>query len=190
MISVAPLQSGTHSSWLPWRPALRWDSRRQSQPKPPQAAMAAEHTQTRCRLKTVREATTCLINKRRAKRGISTVGGAVPAPRGRGRPLRSDGRGALLLRTPTPTGLPRRISIRATGYLKGSNNWATGENIGWGADWRAEPKEMVRAWMNSPSHRASILSRNFRHIGVGIVRGAPRSGVSGAATYTTDFGRN
>ena len=89
-----------------------------------------------------------------------------------------------------PTGLPWTDHVGATGYLNGSNNWATGENVGWGADWRAEPKEMVRASMNSPSHRASILSRNFRHIGVGIERGAPRSGVSGAATYTTDFGRN
>jgi uncharacterized protein YkwD len=44
-------------------------------------------------------------------------------------------------------------------------------------------------WMHSPGHRANILSRTFKEIGIGIARGAPESGQGGdAATYTTDFG--
>jgi uncharacterized protein YkwD len=41
--------------------------------------------------------------------------------------------------------------------------------------------------MNSPGHRANILSRSFNRIGIGIARGTPGSGRGG--TYTTDFGR-
>ena len=32
---------------------------------------------------------------------------------------------------------------------------------------------MVRAWMNSAGHRANILARQFRLIGIGIANGAP-----------------
>ena len=41
--------------------------------------------------------------------------------------------------------------------------------------------------MNSPGHRANILSRSFRHIGIGIASGTPVG--TGGGTYTTDFGR-
>ncbi len=45
---------------------------------------------------------------------------------------------------------------------------------------------MVRGWMNSAGHRANILSRQFRLIGIGIANGRPTGG--GGATYATDFG--
>ncbi len=41
-----------------------------------------------------------------------------------------------------------------------------GENIAKGY---ATPEAVVNAWMNSPGHRANILSRSFTHIGVGYV---------------------
>ena len=43
--------------------------------------------------------------------------------------------------------------------------------------------------MNSPPHRANILSAQFREIGIGVSRGAPVAGVSDGVTYATDFGR-
>lgn len=50
----------------------------------------------------------------------------------------------------------------------------------------------MRAWMRSPGHRANILSRTFREVGVGIAIGAPTTagGVLDAGTYTTDFGEH
>jgi uncharacterized protein YkwD len=39
--------------------------------------------------------------------------------------------------------------------------------------------------MNSPPHRAVILGRSFREVGVGIARGIPVDGVAGAATGAT-----
>jgi uncharacterized protein YkwD len=34
-----------------------------------------------------------------------------------------------------------------------------------------------------------MLNPTYRHIGVGVARGAPEKGVRRAATYTADFGR-
>ena len=77
--------------------------------------------------------------------------------------------------------------IRRTGYLRGARSWNVGENIasGWGS--LGTPRAIGCAWMNSPGHRANILSRSFRAIGIGISAGTPSGG--GGATYTTDFGR-
>lgn len=41
-----------------------------------------------------------------------------------------------------------------------------GENIAKG---QRSPEEVVNAWMNSPGHRANIVSPDFTHIGVGYV---------------------
>lgn len=41
-----------------------------------------------------------------------------------------------------------------------------GENIAMG---QRTPEAVVKAWMNSPGHRANILKRGFTHIGVGYV---------------------
>ena len=77
--------------------------------------------------------------------------------------------------------------IRATGYLAGASSWSVGENIAYGSGSRSTPRSIGRAWMNSPGHRANILSASFRQIGIGIASGTPVG--TGGATYTTDFGR-
>ncbi|MGM7635277.1 CAP domain-containing protein [Bacillus sp. Hm123] len=43
---------------------------------------------------------------------------------------------------------------------------SAGENIAKG---QRTPEEVVKAWMNSPGHKANILSKDFTHIGVGYV---------------------
>lgn len=48
----------------------------------------------------------------------------------------------------------------------GINYRTAGENIAKG---QRSPQEVVNAWMNSPGHRANILSADFTHIGVGYV---------------------
>ncbi|NJJ37984.1 CAP domain-containing protein [Paenibacillus apii] len=40
-----------------------------------------------------------------------------------------------------------------------------GENIAMG---QRTPEEVMKAWMNSPGHKANILSKNFNYIGVGF----------------------
>lgn len=44
---------------------------------------------------------------------------------------------------------------------------AAGENIAYG---QRTPQEVMNAWMNSPGHRANILSKTYTHIGVGAAK--------------------
>ena len=79
--------------------------------------------------------------------------------------------------------------IRRAGYLNGAKSWTVGENIAWGSQRRGAPRMITQMWMNSPGHRANILSSSFREIGIGVSYGAPVSGLGApAATYATDFG--
>ncbi len=53
--------------------------------------------------------------------------------------------------------------IRATGF----NGDKTGENL---ANGFSSPEAVVKAWMNSPSHRRNIVDCKFKILGVGYVR--------------------
>lgn len=142
-------------------------------------------------LKVIKRATRCLVNAKRDRRGL-------PRLRGNRKLSRAARKHSVAMESNNffshygLNGSSSTDRIRATGYLRGSRSWATGENIGWGSHGYATPRRMVRAWMRSRGHRANILSSSFRHMGLGIARGAPVGGYGKgvAATYTTDFGRN
>jgi uncharacterized protein YkwD len=79
--------------------------------------------------------------------------------------------------------------IRRAGYVRPGDAWSLGENIAWGTEKLATAAEIHEAWMNSAGHRANILRRSFKEIGIGIVLGNPSVNPAGAgATYTADFG--
>jgi uncharacterized protein YkwD len=78
--------------------------------------------------------------------------------------------------------------LRRVGYLNGARSWTVGENLAWGSRGRAAPQMITRSWMNSPGHRANILSSSFREIGIGVAYGAPVAVGAPAATYATEFG--
>jgi uncharacterized protein YkwD len=81
--------------------------------------------------------------------------------------------------------------VRSTTYLRGAPTWSLGENLSWGSGTSSTPQAIVAAWMQSPGHRANLLSPCFRDVGVGIATGAPAQLDTGTvgATYVTDFGR-
>ncbi len=79
--------------------------------------------------------------------------------------------------------------LRGVDYLiSGLIRWMYGENIAWGGAQLGTPKAMVKAWMNSPGHKANILNPTFRDVGVGFVPGIPGSLSAEGGMYTTDFG--
>ena len=78
--------------------------------------------------------------------------------------------------------------IRRSGYFRSARSWSAGENLAWGSGIRGTPEQIMRAWMNSPGHKANILTGRFREVGIGIAEGAPIRVSLPAATYTTDFG--
>ena len=134
-------------------------------------------------------ATICLLNRERTSRGLP--------------PLREN---AVLDQTSvehssemvrlnyfehtSPDGRSVGDRLRAAGYQRGINA-SGGENIAYGVGSKATPRAIVRAWMNSPPHRADILRQAFTEIGIGVAVGAPEVNAdeqNASATYTTDFG--
>ena len=87
----------------------------------------------------------------------------------------------------TPSGTTLLDRLRSAAYMRSDQAYAVGENIAWGSGSLATPANIMRAWMASPGHRANILRRAYREVGVGIVSGLPSDGTIGA-TFTADFG--
>jgi uncharacterized protein YkwD len=144
---------------------------------------------TRANLELVRAAVLCLHNRERARHGL---------PRLRENPLlrRAAERhtdnmvSERFFDHTSPSGSTMVERIRRTGYTKRARSWALGENIAWGSGSLATATQIHRSWMKSPDHRANILERSFREIGIGIESGLPvrLSAAQSGATYTTDFG--
>ncbi len=71
-----------------------------------------------------------------------------------------------------------------------SSSWSVGENILWGSP-EISASKAVREWMHSPPHRANILSREWREVGLGAAHfaSAPGQYRGGPVTIVTaDFG--
>jgi uncharacterized protein YkwD len=87
----------------------------------------------------------------------------------------------------TPSGVSFVDRILAAHYVRASDGWTLGENLAWGTGDLSSPAGVMNSWMNSPDHKANILKRAYREVGVGIRLGVPSDGTIGA-TYTLDFG--
>ena len=61
-----------------------------------------------------------------------------------------------------------------------------GEALAWGEGPLGTSDAIVNAWLNSPEHRALLLSPVFRRVGVGEADG-PFAGTAGATVATADF---
>lgn len=73
---------------------------------------------------------------------------------------------------------------------RGFRSWTVGENLLWGTDTYGAAFA-IREWMNSPPHRANLLSRDWREVGIGAVHfvNAPGEYRGRAVTIVTaDFG--
>jgi uncharacterized protein YkwD len=87
----------------------------------------------------------------------------------------------------TPEGVTMVDRILHAGYVDKDDSWVLGENLAWGTGSLGTPRGAVDAWMASPTHRANVLKKTYRELGVGISVGVPVSDAAGA-TYTVDFG--
>jgi uncharacterized protein YkwD len=76
----------------------------------------------------------------------------------------------------------RAWDARVRSYLRRS---VVGEVLAWGLGSYAAPARTVRMWMQSPPHRAVILDRRFRVVGIGRLIGV--YGGSTGAMVTADF---
>ena len=73
---------------------------------------------------------------------------------------------------------------------RGYSNWSAGENILYSTP-DIDPAGALRLWMNSPEHRANLLNRSWREIGLGAVHSSSAPGVYNGdevTIVTADFG--
>jgi uncharacterized protein YkwD len=68
----------------------------------------------------------------------------------------------------------------------GARGRTLGETIGWGVGSAGSPGAIVQMWLASPPHRATLLDRGFRYVGVGVAAGSFQ-GYPGARVATADF---
>jgi uncharacterized protein YkwD len=138
-------------------------------------------------LREIRGAVLCLLNRERTSRGMKRLHSNTKLRKAAERHSRNMNANDFFDHV-SPSGSTPLARVKASGYLTGADSFSVGENIGWGESRLSTPLEMVRAWMNSAGHKANILRREFRHVGIGVNLGAPIGG-AGGATYTTEFGK-
>ena len=135
-----------------------------------------------------RKAILCLVNRERDKAGLGNLDRDKKLQKAAQRHNdKMDGTGCFDHECGGEAGLDARLE--GVGYLaNGLSQWAFGENIAWGFRESGTPEAIVDAWMHSSGHRANILSRSFKEIGVGFSVGTPSGGGEPGGIYTTDFG--
>jgi uncharacterized protein YkwD len=77
--------------------------------------------------------------------------------------------------------------IIGAGYAKRNDGWTLGENLAWGTGDLSSAQGVMDAWMASSGHKANILKKAYREVGIGIRTGVPSDEGVGA-TITADFG--
>jgi uncharacterized protein YkwD len=74
----------------------------------------------------------------------------------------------------------------------GYGAWSAGENLYWRTP-GATAAHVIAAWLNSPSHRANLLGRKWRAVGIGAVQAldpiGPYAGGPAATIVAAEFGR-
>jgi uncharacterized protein YkwD len=88
----------------------------------------------------------------------------------------------------TPGGATLGDRVRLTGYTDGRPDWELGETIAWAQEPLDTSAGLVRAWLDSASHRAILLDARFRDVGIGVTPGLTDGSSGRGATAVLDFG--
>ena len=85
----------------------------------------------------------------------------------------------------TPCGMSFSRTFQKAGYLPAR---AFGENLAWGQAGLGSPVNTLGMWLNSPGHRANLLSRTWRDVGIATLQGQ-MFGHDGVTLWVAQFGR-
>jgi uncharacterized protein YkwD len=88
----------------------------------------------------------------------------------------------------TPCGVSFSRTFQQVGYLRGRVSF--GENLYWGQGSLGSPSAAIAAWLRSPPHRANLLGRDWRQMGVAVIHARSLFGVSDVWLYVLQFGRH
>lgn len=128
------------------------------------------------------EAMYCGINLVRRSYGLGPVRGSGPLNRSTVLKANAVRRCGF---SHTPCGMSFSWTFRRAGYLPAR---AFGENLAWGQGELGSPVRTLGAWLHSPPHRANLLARQWRDLGIAFERGS-MFGRSGVALWVMQFGR-
>jgi uncharacterized protein YkwD len=123
----------------------------------------------------------CLVNKKRAAHGVGALRVERHIQKAAGRHAR-DMRKHNYFDHQRPGGPSLTVRLHRAGWY----GHAWGENIAYGCGSWGTPRATVRMWMDSPPHRAIMLSGTYRQGGVGVTDGAP---CGAGAMWVLDVGR-
>ncbi len=87
----------------------------------------------------------------------------------------------------SPDGREPAARAAARGAARLGLRWI-GENLAWATPGRATARAVVRRWLASPAHRATMLDPRFRLVGVAAVRGTPRPRWPHGFTFALELG--
>jgi uncharacterized protein YkwD len=76
-------------------------------------------------------------------------------------------------------------TFRRAGYFPARS---FGENLAWGQGDIGSPLSTLGLWLNSPPHRANLLGRGWRDLGIAVQRGS-MFGRGSVSLWVTEFGR-
>jgi uncharacterized protein YkwD len=85
--------------------------------------------------------------------------------------------------THTPCGAPFTAAFKAAGWNRGT----MGENIAFGSSSLGTPQAILQSWLQSPGHRANLMSRSFRYQGL-AVRTVALPGIGAVRVWVNTFG--
>jgi uncharacterized protein YkwD len=86
----------------------------------------------------------------------------------------------------SPSGSTLYDRIVNSGFVAGYGSWTGGETLAWGTGSLGTPAGSVRAWLNSPDHRAILLSTTYKWIGISRACGTFQNHQN-ACVWTADW---
>jgi uncharacterized protein YkwD len=75
--------------------------------------------------------------------------------------------------------------LKNLGYA--NSCFGVAENIAWGSGGLGSARTTMRGWINSSGHRANLLNRRYRDLGVSVVKGT-FLGMPNAQVWVAEFG--
>jgi uncharacterized protein YkwD len=137
---------------------------------------ATAATTTRCR------SLPCLVNGVRARHGLPVLKESTRLDRS------ARLRGLAIRRcaefSHTACGQPFRAVFVRAGY----RGHELGENLAWGSGRLGGGASTFAAWRASPDHRANLLDRSWRHVGVARIHAKRLFGASNVTVWVMQFG--
>lgn len=126
----------------------------------------------------------CLLNAERSKRGVRGLRVSKKLSRAaRGHARQMVRRDFFSHVSPSGSTLSKRLRRSRYRYR------VAGENLAWATGRRATPRGLVNTMLRSGAHRRVLLSKRYRHVGVGVKFGSPAGRHRGAATLDAVFAR-